>query len=51
MKIKFNIWLLLGILLLAVSFSGCDDDEEELNNTPIVVTSVYLQDAESSVPD
>jgi hypothetical protein len=51
MKIKYNIWLLLGILLLAVSISGCDDDEEELNNTPIVVTAVYLQDAESSVPD
>lgn len=51
MKIKQNIWLLLGVLLMAVSFTGCDDDDEDLNNDPIVVNTVYLQDAESTVPD
>ncbi|GAO30860.1 glycan-binding surface protein [Geofilum rubicundum] len=51
MKIKLNIWLLLGVLLMAAAFSGCDDDDEELNNDPIVVNSVFLQDAESTVPD
>lgn len=51
MNMKLNIWLFLGVLLMAVPFTGCDDDDEELNSTPIVVNAVYLEDAESSVPD
>lgn len=51
MKIAKNIWLLLGVLLTVGLFTACDDDDDSSDSTPIVVHAIYLQDAESSVPD
>lgn len=51
MKFKINIWLLLSTLLTLFVVSACNNDEDEFDSTPIVVNAVYLQDAESSVPD
>jgi hypothetical protein len=46
-----NIWLLLGLLMATVGFSSCEEDEDPVNNAPINVNTVYLQDADSDVPD
>ncbi|MFT3739798.1 MAG: glycan-binding surface protein [Breznakibacter sp.] len=51
MKLRYNIWLVLGIMLLSVGFTACENDDDSSDSTPIVVTAVYLEDADSSVPD
>lgn len=51
MKIVRNIWLLLAVLLASVSFVACEDDEDTSGSTPIAVSKIYLEDAESTVID
>lgn len=50
-----NIWSLLlftGIFILALSLNSCsDDDDNGGNNASMVITKVYLENAESTVPD
>lgn len=50
MKILNNIWLLLGFLGILGFATACDDDEDTSGSTPIVISNVYLQEAESTVP-
>lgn len=38
----------LGMLLMVLLFSACEDDEK---SGPITITKVYLENAQSSVPD
>jgi hypothetical protein len=51
MKIQKNIWLLLGVLIATMGFYACDDDDDPADSSPITVSAIYLQDAESEVPD
>lgn len=51
MKIRKNIWLLLGVLIATVGFNACEDDDDPAGSSPISVSAVYLQDADSNVPD
>lgn len=51
MKIVRNIWLLLSVLLTVVAYTACKDDDDVSNSTPIVVSKIYLEDAQSAVPD
>ncbi|MFW6267501.1 MAG: glycan-binding surface protein [Marinilabiliaceae bacterium] len=46
-----KIWLLLGVLVAAMGFYACEDDDDPADGTPISVSAVYLQDADSDVPD
>ncbi|MFA9370162.1 MAG: glycan-binding surface protein [Labilibaculum antarcticum] len=39
----------LGIMLVAMLFTACDD--EDLSTGPITISKVYLEDVNSSVPD
>ncbi len=55
MKIKYfniNKWtslFTLGIMLMTLFLTSCEDDNDY--SGPITITKVYLEDAESSVPD
>ena len=51
MRIYKNIWLLLGILMTMFVVNACNDDDDQSGSTPIKVDAVYLEDAESTVPD
>lgn len=51
MKIARNIWLLLIVLMTVVSYTACKDDNDASNSTPIIVSKIYLEDAQSAVPD
>nr|WP_302830905.1 glycan-binding surface protein [uncultured Bacteroides sp.] len=46
---------LLCLALLTVGFTACNEDdkyfEKDAQNTPIVISKIYLEDVESSVPD
>jgi len=47
-----DFWtLFLGLFMLTLSLNSCSEDDEEGIDTPIAITKVYLEDAESSVPD
>jgi len=47
-----SFWtLFLGLFVFTLLFNSCSDDDEEGIDTPITITKVYLEDAESSVPD
>ncbi|MBQ8672746.1 MAG: hypothetical protein IJ511_01615 [Bacteroides sp.] len=52
-SIKY-IWTLC-LAALSVGFSACNEDDEyfdsKYQDTPIVINKIYLEDAESSVPD
>jgi hypothetical protein len=50
MKMKINMWLLLGALLSGAFFTACDDDDDPNLEAPITITGVYLQDPASAVP-
>lgn len=50
MKIVINIRLLFAIFL-AIFFVACNKDDDQQGSTPIKVDAVYLEDAESQVPD
>ncbi len=55
MKIKYfniNKWtslFTLGIIAMVLFFTACEEDNDY--NGPITISKVYLEDAESSVPD
>ena len=52
MNSHVNIWMFLGLLLISLVFKSCEDDADDAHGTtPIVVNAIYLQDAESPVPD
>lgn len=44
------ISLLLGVLIYSVAFTSCEDDDDS-KSSAITITKVFLEDAESSVPD
>lgn len=45
-----NLLLLLSMMVMIPGFTSCE--EEDLTaSTPVKVTAVYLEDAESDVPD
>lgn len=41
---------LLGLLVCTVGFTSCDDNDDD-GSTPITINKVYLEDADSNVPD
>jgi hypothetical protein len=48
-----NLWtlgLFFGLSVSALFFNACKDDNEE-NNTPVTIAKVFLEDAQSNVPD
>lgn len=48
-----NLWAslaFLGMFIFILAFNSCEDDDKH-DSTPINVTNVYLEDAQSSVPD
>ncbi|GHV40105.1 hypothetical protein FACS1894179_06100 [Bacteroidia bacterium] len=53
--VHINIWSLLlitGIFIFTLSLNSCkDDDNGTGDNKPIVISKVYLEDAQSTVPD
>ncbi|VBB48392.1 conserved exported hypothetical protein [uncultured Paludibacter sp.] len=47
-----NFWVLfLGLSVVLSLFSSCKEKDDEGLNTPITISKVYLEDAQSSVPD
>ena len=48
------IWL-IGLSFFSISFTACNEEDdyfdEDFQNKPITISKVYLEDAESSVPD
>ena len=51
---KFNrkyILLLAGLLVTAFAFNACDDDKDDGSNTPLKIKKVFLENAQSTVPD
>lgn len=54
MKNLKYFWMLC-LALLSVGFTACNEDDEyfesDAQNSPIVISKIYLEDAESSVPD
>ncbi|MBL4560751.1 MAG: hypothetical protein JKX79_07160 [Labilibaculum sp.] len=42
--------LFLGLFVFALLFNSCEDDDEG-SSAPMTITKVYLEDAQSSVPD
>ena len=53
-KLDKNYWgriSVLGIMLFGLLFAACTNDDDEVNNSEIVVEAVYLQDVNSTVQD
>lgn len=54
-NIYINVWglcLLLSFTLSALTFTSCEDDNEiKETGAPLAINKVYLEDAQSSVPD
>ena len=51
---KFNIkyiLLFVGLFVTASVFNSCEDKDGDGSNTPITITRIFLQNAQSSVPD
>jgi hypothetical protein len=49
-----NLWrlrLCLGLAAVALAFGSCKGDENEDLDTPVSIAKVFLEDAQSSVPD
>ena len=42
--------LFLGLSVFALLFHSCEDDDD-VSSAPVTITKVYLEDAQSSVPD
>lgn len=42
---------LLSLLVIAGGFTSCSDDDDKNGSSPITITKVFLEDADSSVPD
>ena len=43
--------IFLGLFVFTLFLNSCSDDDEDGIDTPVTITRVYLEDAESSVPD
>jgi hypothetical protein len=51
-KLYSNFWTLLVLLLIGmIGLNSCKDDDEANVNTPITVKRVFLENAQSSVPE
>lgn len=52
-KLKY-IWTLY-LVLLSIGFIACNEDDKyfdkDVQNSPITISKIYLEDAESTVPD
>ena len=51
---KFNIkciLLLVGLLVTAFAFNSCDDKNNDNSDAPMTINRVFLENAQSSVPD
>ncbi|MDR2650946.1 MAG: glycan-binding surface protein [Prevotellaceae bacterium] len=49
--INKNLFIWLVIMSISMAFTSCKDDDNDNLNTPMKITAVYLEDAQSSVPD
>ena len=49
-KKRWSLPVLLGLLICAIGFVSCEDNNSS-NNSPMKINAVYLEDAKSSVPD
>jgi hypothetical protein len=47
---KYSL-LLAGLLVTAFAFNACEDDKNEGSDTPMKINKVFLENAQSSVPD
>jgi len=47
----WTLFSLLGLFACALGFNSCEDDDSSGDKSPITITKVYLEDAQSSVPD
>jgi len=48
---KYRVFhLLLGLLVCSVALTSCSDDDDH-DSSPITISKVYLEDADSNVPD
>ena len=43
--------LFLGLIAITLSLNSCEDNDNEANSIPVKITKVYLEDAQSAVPD
>ncbi|MDR0682921.1 MAG: glycan-binding surface protein [Dysgonamonadaceae bacterium] len=53
-KIYKSFWtwfIFIGLSFVTMLLNSCKDEENEGINTPVTITKVYLEDAQSSVPD
>ena len=50
MKSLKHIWLFC-LTLATLGLVSCNDDDEASSSSPITVTQIYLEDADSDVPD
>lgn len=50
-KVLKNRWLFAMLLVGILGFNSCKDDNEGDTGAPAVINKVYLEDAQSSVPD
>jgi hypothetical protein len=53
-KIDRSLWTLfifIGLSFSVLLLNSCKDEENEGTNIPMTITKVYLEDAQSSVPD
>lgn len=53
-KVYKSFWMVFALFVLSVSallFNACEDNGSGDENTPMSITKVYLEDANSSVPD
>ncbi|MDN5305349.1 MAG: hypothetical protein PWQ53_8 [Bacteroidota bacterium] len=43
--------LFLGLIAITLSLNSCEDSDDKANSIPVKITKVYLEDAQSAVPD
>jgi len=46
-----GLLIFCGLCASAFLFHACEDKNEEATSAPVKITKVYLEDAQSSVPD
>ncbi|MCE5330668.1 MAG: glycan-binding surface protein [Bacteroidales bacterium] len=50
-KSFWTLFIFLGLSVFGLLFNSCKDNNDEESNAPITIEKVYLEDAQSSVPD